>query len=260
VNKLKSEVFIIGTGKAAFTFVKALLEARIIVSGVYGRSKTKLLEFSNFFQIPFFENLNDIPKNASLYLIAISDRAIKEVSNNIDVEGLVAHCAGITDIEILSKHSNRAVIWPAQSMSKQTSLKNSPLCIEASTHESMQLIKQIAGQISDLVYEVNSHERQILHLGAAFGNNFVNHLYAITNRIVSRNGLDFNILKPLIVHTAEKILNALPEDLQTGPAIRNDESSIKKHLDLLGEDENLLNIYKLITANIQQFKKDESVK
>ena len=76
-------------------------------------------------------------------------------------------------------------------------------------------------------------------------------MYALGERIVRDAGLDFGVLKPLIMETARKACDApSPSDVQTGPAVRGDLATQQRHLDLLGGDENLQEIYKLISKEI----------
>jgi len=89
-----------------------------------------------------------------------------------------------------------------------------------------------------------------LHVAAVFVNNFTNHLYHIGKEICGEHQVPFEILRPLIQETAEKINTLDPVDAQTGPAKRNDSNTIAAHLDYL-TNENQKNIYKLITQSIQ---------
>ncbi|MBP7470429.1 MAG: DUF2520 domain-containing protein, partial [Flavobacterium sp.] len=72
----------------------------------------------------------------------------------------------------------------------------------------------------------------------------------MSNEICKKNNVPFEILKPLIQETANKIMTLSPKDAQTGPAIRNDQQTIAGHLDFL-LDENQKNIYKTLTQSIQ---------
>ena len=75
-------------------------------------------------------------------------------------------------------------------------------------------------------------------------------MYTISEAILSKNDIDFDILKPLIIETAKKIQNNTASSMQTGPAIRNDEAVIKKHIDLLENTKDYQDIYKIITDNL----------
>ena len=86
-------------------------------------------------------------------------------------------------------------------------------------------------------------------MSAVFVNNFTNHLFKIGHDICTENNIPFQILQPLIQETVTKLETLSPEQAQTGPAIRNDKTTIKNHLELLNEHQQ--NIYKTITKSIQ---------
>jgi predicted short-subunit dehydrogenase-like oxidoreductase (DUF2520 family) len=75
-------------------------------------------------------------------------------------------------------------------------------------------------------------------------------LYTIGNTICIENNIPFEILQPLIKETAQKIQSLSPSEAQTGPAVRNDQKTIEKHIDFL-TNENLKEIYKILTKSIQ---------
>ena len=57
------------------------------------------------------------------------------------------------------------------------------------------------------------------------------------------------MLKPLILETAEKIMNVKPNDAQTGPARRNDIEVINQHLEMLKITE-YEELYKMLSKMI----------
>jgi len=83
-------------------------------------------------------------------------------------------------------------------------------------------------------------------------NNFTNHLYALAENYCSANGLDFRYLLPLIKETAVRVARFSPRLVQTGPAARNDADTIRRHMELLGDDESLKEVYMLLTKSIQR--------
>ena len=66
-----------------------------------------------------------------------------------------------------------------------------------------------------------------------FVNNFSNNLFTIGEKITSTEHLPFDILKPLIKETVDKITQHAPSEMQTGPAKRGDEITIQLHLKYL---------------------------
>ncbi len=77
-------------------------------------------------------------------------------------------------------------------------------------------------------------------------------MYALGERIVRGAGLDFSgCSSRSLWRRPRKACDApSPSDVQTGPAVRGDLATQQRHLDLLGGDENLQEIYKLISKEI----------
>jgi len=63
-------------------------------------------------------------------------------------------------------------------------------------------------------------------------------------------GLDFELLRPLILETAQKVQERLPTQVQTGPALRNDTGTMDAHVKLLAETPHLQHIYTLLSQGI----------
>ena len=60
------------------------------------------------------------------------------------------------------------------------------------------------------------------------------------------------MLIPLIKQTAKKIKTNKPSSVQTGPAKRGDEKTIKKHLQLLEKYAEQKKVYELFTSLIKK--------
>ncbi|WP_316836497.1 Rossmann-like and DUF2520 domain-containing protein [Pedobacter nutrimenti] len=203
------------------------------------------------------DKLKDVDRNADLYIIAVKDDAIAEIADSLKgVWGLIVHTSGATSIDVFKPAATKhfGVLYPLQTFSKSKAVDFSkiPLCIEAGTAESQVLLKEIAKAISPLIYEVSSADRKLLHLAAVFACNFTNHLYHLGQQILQQNELSFDLLRPLILETAEKVQTALPYDVQTGPAVRDDKQTLEKHLELLQNMPELAEIYKTLSKSIKK--------
>jgi predicted short-subunit dehydrogenase-like oxidoreductase (DUF2520 family) len=244
------KVVIIGSGNVGQHLIKAFAKSdAVTVIQAYARNKNNLTHLLDSKQITDdYSNL----KEADLYIISVSDEAINEVSKQIPFsKKLVAHTSGSVAINELSDSNRKAVFYPLQTLSKkkEVNFKEVPLCIEAQNETDLELLNQIAITISDRIYEVDSDQRKSLHVAAVFVSNFVNHLYKIGNDICIEHKVPFDILKPLILETSKKVQVIAPIDAQTGPAKRNDTTTINKHLSIL-TDENQKEIYKILTKSI----------
>ncbi|MFL2643902.1 MAG: Rossmann-like and DUF2520 domain-containing protein [Flavobacteriaceae bacterium] len=201
------------------------------------------------------EIINDLSKikSADIYVISISDSYVGEISEKLNVsEKLVVHTSGSLDLSIIDKKNRRGVFYPLQTLSKnkEIELAKVPICIESENNKDLVLLETISKYIGCKTYKIDYNERKILHLAAIFSNNFVNHMFTIAKEILDDKNLDFNILKPLINETVDKIHKLDPENAQTGPAIRNNNEIILNHVKTLKKDDHK-KLYELMTKLIK---------
>lgn len=245
-------VSILGAGNVATHLYKAFSQSQTItVVQWYNRDIRKLAMFQS--EVETIDNLSQL-KLADIYIIAISDDAIASLSKQLPFENrFVVHTSGSVSIYDIDKKNRRGVFYPLQTFSKDVpvAMTNVPICIETIGKKDAPLLKLLGKNMGCKTHKVNSEQRRALHLAAVFVNNFTNQLYRVAHEITESEGVEFDILKPLILETANKVQSISPYLAQTGPAKRNDKKTIKKHLKLL-EDEQHQAIYKLLTASIKK--------
>ena len=244
------KVVLIGTGNVARQLFPALQgSGKAQVVQVAGRNPAALSHFSRHTATG---GLDGIDPGADMYIIAVSDDAIPTVSELItDSNKLVIHTSGSVALEALAGPHRKGACYPLQTFSKdrEVDFREIPLCIEAENKNDLALLRDLAHALSDMVLEVSSEKRRSLHLAAVFANNFTNHLYHISHELLDREMLPFTLLLPLIRETAAKINQMPPFDAQTGPARRDDQAVIRKHLQLL-ENQHQREIYALLSNAI----------
>ena len=248
------KVSIIGSGNVAQHLIIAILNAeesdgKIELVQAYARNASALAHLLEFDKIT--TDLSQL-KPADLYIIAVTDNAIKIISDELTFKNkLVAHTSGTTEIDVLNDNNRKGVFYPLQTFSKTKSVDFStiPICLESQNASDLQTLETVGKAISNATYILNSEQRKALHVAAVFVNNFVNHLYQLGNEICIENQVPFKILKPLIEETANKIMSLSTEEAQTGPAKREDQETINTHLAFLQEG-NKKNIYELLTQSI----------
>jgi predicted short-subunit dehydrogenase-like oxidoreductase (DUF2520 family) len=243
-------ICILGSGNVAQRLVSAFEKAdNIQLVQVFSRKQNAISTLSK--SVSIIQDYNQL-EPVDLIIIAVSDDAIVNVSEQIPFQNkLVVHTSGSVSMESLSDANRKGVFYPLQTLSKtkEINFKEVPLCIEAETNSDLKLLHQVASAISNNVYEIDSNQRKSLHIAAVFVNNFANHLFQIGKEICIEHGVSFEILKPLIFETVNKINTLSPKDAQTGPAKRNDTTTINKHLDFLSNP-NHKEIYKILTKSI----------
>jgi hypothetical protein len=81
-------------------------------------------------------------------------------------------------------------------------------------------------------------------------------LYTLAESFCSNENITFDILLPLIEETAKRLKINSPAQMQTGPAIRKDLTTIKKHLESLENYPEQKEIYTKITEGILKMNSD----
>lgn len=245
------KIVLIGSGNVAHHLIEAFAKSKIVdVTQVFSRQKESVSPLFDSNKIT--DDYNNLAK-ADLYIIAVSDDAIATVSSQLTFKNrLVVHTSGSVSLDVLDKKNRKGSFYPLQTFSKKKAVDFSqiPICLESENGSDFELLDKVAQSISNTVFKINSEQRKALHVSAVFVNNFVNHLYQMGNEICEANKVPFQILKPLILETANKVMTLSPAAAQTGPAIRNDKQTIASHLDFL-LDENQKNIYTILTQSIQ---------
>ncbi|GGZ50503.1 Rossmann-like and DUF2520 domain-containing protein [Mesonia mobilis] len=244
------KVVILGAGNVATHFFKAFKKAENVeVIQVYNRSEASLEVFKSNTQ-----TTSDLAKlkKADIFLVCVKDDAIEALISKLShLDGIVAHSSGSVPLSTSAKRN--AVFYPLQTFSKQTEVnfKEIPICIETSVAKDLPVLKQLAHSISEKVFEISSEQRKKLHLAAVFACNFSNYMYSIAEDLCNQNEVPFEVLSALIKETAQKATLHSPKSVQTGPAKRNDQATIKQHLAQLNNAD-YKEIYKLLTQSIIQ--------
>jgi predicted short-subunit dehydrogenase-like oxidoreductase (DUF2520 family) len=251
------KVVCLGSGNVATHLASALKASGAELLQVYSKTLANAHALASVLNSQAIDHLQQLNRDADLYIVSISDDAIAEVIRQLNgLRGMVVHTAGATPLSVFEGQgiSRYGVLYPLQTFSKSRPVDFStvPLCLEAGTKDDLETLHRLAANLSPLVYEVNSDDRKLLHLAAVFACNFSNHLYHLSASLLERKNLSFDLLRPLILETAAKVQSAIPYDVQTGPARRGDEATMNRHLALLQEEPALTDIYETLSKSIKK--------
>ena len=250
------QVVIIGSGNTATVLSKLLLANGFQISQVVSRNIKHAETLANELNCSASDFSSPMDETADIYLIAVSDKGIHEVVNYIPNNNkLILHTAGSVSINVLENVSNQfGVLYPIQSLRKEIDvIPEIPFLVDGNNQEVVEMIMQIGKKISNQVAFANDEMRLKLHLSAVMVNNFTNHLYTMAADYCKKEQLEFDLLKPLIFETANRLKNVHPNDVQTGPAIRNDSDTIEQHELLLVNYPELKELYIYFTKQIASF-------
>ena len=245
---------IIGSGNLATHLAIALHEKGITISQIYSRTTSNAELLSQKLNCKFTIHTAEIDKNADIYFYALKDSSFHSVLKKFRApKAIHVHTSGsISMKDFYGYAENYGVFYPLQTFSKKKEIdfSNIPICIEANSDKVEKVLQNLASLLSNNIYILSSEQRKKVHLAAVFACNFTNYMYDIAHDIVLSAGVEFDILKPLIAETAQKIETLSPREAQTGPAVRYDENTINKHLILLERNTHWHAIYLKLTKNI----------
>lgn len=245
MNKVFKEIqsiTIIGNGNVAWLYYHNMKKQGLYVNCISSRGE-----------------IREEDLKSDLIIIAVSDKAIEEVAGKLKIkDSILVHTSGTVDIEVLKSAENYGIFYPLQTITKgiQIDFSNVPLCIDANNEKSLISLKLLAKRLTDKVYEINTSQRQELHLAAVFANNFTNHLLGVAKQILERKNIPFDIIFPLIDQTIVKAKQNNPFDVQTGPSKRQEIAIMENHKSRLDDDER--EIYEVLSKKI--IKKQDSLK
>ena len=252
--EIKSAV-ILGAGNLAWHLGHCLLQNGINIRQIFNRSVKRGIHLAESLKTSFTDQPENVDADADLYIIAVSDDAIQNISRSVKFNrnAVVVHTAGSLDMNVLEGSSDRlGVLYPLQTFTKErpVDFKEIPMLIEASDSVTLSTLRNLSLTISNTVMQVNSADRLVLHLCAVISSNFSNHLLALSEKILAEKKLPPELLKPLMSETIAKAFSMSPLKAQTGPAVRKNEKVMKKHLEMLKRYPEIQLIYRIMSESI----------
>lgn len=242
------KIGIVGCGNLAFHLVKKLENSIHPVLFVFHPDIEKARLFSKEFKQLEVVEENSFP-DLDILICAVSDTSMNEVLSFYSKHYFCVSTSGTFNVNDL-QNDNVSTLYPLQTFNKLSTVdfEAVPLFIEVNDLNKEKLI-YLAKLLSPNIHFLSAEKRQKLHVSAVFANNFSNHFFDISDQYSKENELDFNWLIPLIKQSVNQLGTKSPKELQTGPAKRNDQQTIDKHIELLPE--NLKEIYQIVTKSIK---------
>lgn len=250
------KVVIIGSGNTATVLGTKILEAGHTILQVVGRKEEHARNLAMELHCSYVTKWTAVDLSGELYLVALPDDVLYGLGGLLSLPGkLVVHTAGTVPAGTLQKVSNHCgVLYPLQSLRKEIRpFPEIPLLVDAGEPGDRARLLDFAGTISKKVSEADDELRLKLHLAAVVVNNFSNHLYTLAADFCRQEKTDFSLLLPLIQETAGRLAHYPPGEVQTGPAIRGDRSSINRHLSLLDNYRDIKELYSVFTNKIEAY-------
>ena len=240
-------IVIIGSGAVAYYFTNLFIEKGISISGIHSRNETSGNHIAKQYNIPFFNSIS--ASSGAVYFVAVKDDAVIAIINELPKTAAVIYTSGTIDLSHIN-HPNCSVFYPLQSFDGDLSIKADeiPILLESKNTESNIDLQQLCKTVGLPYFQVNSEKRKEIHLCAVFLNNFIIHMGNIAFDEMKSRNIESEILKPLLEKTMRQLLTGDSLQKQTGPAKRNDKSTIIEHKKMLSGEN--LEVYNAMTNSI----------
>lgn len=252
------KIILIGAGNLATSLGKALLDAGHDILQVFSRTIESAAKLADLCGATPVNDISKVRDDADLYVLSVKDSVLPELVPQLckgKESHVFVHTAGSVSMDIFQGMAiHYGVFYPMQTFSKSrlVDFENIPCFVEGSDEFSLHMVDSLARELSNRIYHLSSADRKYLHLSAVFACNFVNHCYAISQNILGKHGIPFDVMLPLIDETARKIHEMPPVDAQTGPAVRYDGNVIREQSLLLRDNPMLKEIYDRMSMSIHR--------
>jgi predicted short-subunit dehydrogenase-like oxidoreductase (DUF2520 family) len=250
----KSKVLIVGTGNVGTWLLQKLHAVDNYELYVTNRSG----------RMPFPDNtytFNSLQAHDNTHfdivLLAVPDDAVHPTYLQWrSKSSYLVHFSGTLDL-----HNDQLWYgWPIYSIHAgidPTTNSQIPLVIHA---DSPAILQHLFSKLSDHIHRLSVEQKITLHMCSVVANNFTNALLSEVQDLLSLEGLDMALLHPLIQQTFQQLLQGKNlYNLQTGPAVRQDYSTIARHVALLNKKDPIFkSVYESLSTLIIQkhLKKD----
>jgi len=228
------------------------------ISCIYSRTEASALQLAAELGVPGTSNVEDVPVDADFYLLCVPDRVALEVAEKFrHTSGIWIHTAGALSMNLFEGvFKQYGVLYPLQTLSQSRPLEPSqvPCLVEGSSPQVLASLMKLALSVYSSVEEVNSEKRLVIHTAAVFANNFTNHMVHIAKELISDQNIDPQMIEPILQETFEKIMALGTVEGRTGPAIRGDQITMNKHIELLKDHPEWEKLYTFISRDIDRFR------
>ena len=256
------KIAIIGAGNVAYTLCKLLKSKGIEPYCLMVRDSGKAKKVSEELGV---ETVSDYEKvlKSDMAIIAVNDDSISEVATHLhDYRGLAVHTSGTKSSELLNRTMRFGVFYPLQTMSKNRDVEfdDIPLLIYANSPDDVEMLSRFASQFSKKVVFCDDEQRKAIHLSAVYVSNFTNVMLGIGDKLMKDNGLNLELMRPLVMEMIKKSFDTSPDEALTGPARRGDFATIAEHEKMLADNPDELAIYMILTDYIiEKYQKNEKL-
>jgi predicted short-subunit dehydrogenase-like oxidoreductase (DUF2520 family) len=262
---------VIGAGKLAWSFVPALSEAGYNIISVISRDYSDAEELARSFNIPHYsDSVSDVPEDCEIIFLSVPDDQLNNIARQLSQSAnsgkMYIHFSGVFSSDIIKDISSNAGLtasfhilqtFPSK---KRINIKNSYAAIETGFKKAEEILYELAAELQLNAFIIPADKKTEYHLAAVFASNFLVANMHTASELFKLTGseTDFNkCIAPIVEHTLSNIFSNGAVNALSGPVERGDLHTIKKHVDSLINNKNLLRNYVVQSLSIVNIKKKQ---
>lgn len=244
----------IGAGKVASAFGRYIHSHGIAIRGYFDRHAEKCRRAADATRSRAFPDAATLASQSDIVLITTRDDQIAGVcrdlcrQNKIDAHHLVGHMSGAHSSRILADAQRLGAtvfsLHPLQAFADENKalaeLPHTFFSLEGES-EALSPIRQILEQTGNRFFSITPGNKSLYHLSACILSNFLVTLMDAGLTTLEKSGIDpgegFQAMRPLIDGTLSNIARMGTAKALTGPIIRGDAGTIRRHLEALKSSE-----------------------
>lgn len=257
----KLNVAIIGAGKIGTAFALDFFRKKIKIVAVIDKDIQKAKKLSQKISSDkYSDKVSNIPSIANLFVIAVQDRFIKVVADDLAnslsdfTDKAAFHTSGaLSCVELISLEKKGALIFtlhPNFSLvsvepEKQKIIKfnQSVFAIEAKSNKALSFAKSFCDRLDYEFIRISSDEKVLYHIFSVLISNYTVSKFLMVEKYLGKKF--FRSYLNLLKSTIQNIEEFGSKKALTGPIVRSDIETITRHLNaLLKLDKQILDIYR----------------
>ncbi len=247
---MKFNTTIIGAGRVSYSLANALVKANYSVVSVISKNVRSAKLLAGKFGIKHYsDDLEDIPKHTSLFLLTIPDGEIEPAAKKLSKQKLsfsnsyFIHFSGSEDIKSLDslkrKRGKVASLHLMQSFPSKriVKLKNVPAAIETESEADFKVLEKFADKLMLSAFRIESRYKPYYHLAGVYALNFFTGNIFGAKELLALNNIDsidelkyFDLLHSSLNSVISNIKKVGSAQALSGPVDRGDFKTIKRHI------------------------------
>jgi hypothetical protein len=258
------KISFIGAGNVAWNLAPALENAGHSVQEVFSRNPAKAKEVVSYlYNARVQEHLDFSESSASIFFVCVPENAYTQVLPELLLPKyatliLVATSFPLQEAANLydpNKESTNQIglFYPLQYFQRERkiNLTKMPICLETHSEETQGILIQLAKDITDLMYLVNSEERKKIHLASLMAGLFTRQLLDQAKDLLNDIELDTSLIASMVNHQISAYFAGQSTESDSELAQLPNTRQTFDHLDMIKSDE-MQEVYKNLIKSIKR--------